>query len=91
MHSSRSTLREKFPKVYFNHDLTPDEQRCRRPVYKDLRGQNIKCRLDRGSLVINNEQYYTMESARTAAERYLSIGQAQSPSAQGRLSLASSQ
>ena len=53
--------------LYFNEDLTKEEQARRKtlvPVYKVLRKRNVKCRLDRGSIVINDRMIFDHNEAR---------------------------
>ena len=53
--------------LYFNEDLTKEEQARRKtlvPVYKELRKRNVKCRLDRGSIVINDRMIFDHNESR---------------------------
>ena len=69
--AAKASLRESLPGVYLNDDLTVAEQQTRRqlvPIYKFLRGKNVRCRLERGSLVIDGKGYFSLDSVRRAVQ-----------------------
>ena len=58
--------READSSIFFNEDLTKEEQARRRtlvPVYKELRKVRVKCRLDRASLVVNDRMIFDQDEA----------------------------
>ena len=52
--------------LFFNEDLTGTEQIRRKslvPIYKELRARQVKCRLERGCLIIGDRMYFSAEEA----------------------------
>lgn len=60
--------------IFINDDLTKAEQNNRRqlvPVYKALRSNNIRCRLERGCLVVGSERYRDPAAASAGILRHI--------------------
>ena len=65
--AAKPKLRTNLPGVNFNDNLTVAEQHKRRqlvPVNKLLRSNNVRCRLERGSLIMDGKGYFSPETVR---------------------------